>query len=129
VTMAVMVAGLVMGLVFAVGFLPRLIGPRRPRLILDDVGFDDRTSLLPAGRVSWSEVRELSILHIARADSIAIRVTDPERLYANRGWLARRLAGANRRWADVSITCQTLDASTSEVFKEMQRRWDAARAA
>ena len=51
--MAVMVLGLLMGVAGLVMFVPRFFGPPRVLLVLDDDGFDDRSTLVSAGRVQW----------------------------------------------------------------------------
>jgi hypothetical protein len=128
IAMAVMVAGLAMGLLVLAYYVPRLFRSPRVLLTLDADGFDDRSSLMAAGRVRWSEVRELAIVRVSRNDSIAARVTDPERLQRSRSGVARLTASANRRWADVWISCATSNATTVDVFEQMRRRWEASTA-
>lgn len=123
VAMAVMIAGLAMGLVGLAYFLPRFLGRRRVLLVLDDTGFDDNASLMAAGRVKWAEVVDLTLVTIAGSDNIAAKVTDPDRLQRGRGPVARLVAAMNRRSADVWITGHTLPVPVGDVFAEMLERW------
>lgn len=121
--MTVMVLSLLLGVVGLTAFAPRLVGSPRVLLVLDDDGFDDQASLMPAGRVQWSEVTELKLMRISGNDNIAIRVSDAERIQGSRGRAARLVAAANRKWADVWIAGSTLPVPVRQVVDEMRIRW------
>lgn len=124
VAMVAMGAGLAMGLVGLVCFVPRLFGAPRVLLVIDDSGFQDRASLMAAGRVEWSEVIELSLVSISGNDNIAARVTDPDRIQRGRGPMGRLVAGMNRRSADVWIAGQTFRVPARDVLDQMLDRWN-----
>jgi len=123
-SIAVMFAGLLMGLFGLAYFVPRLVGSPRVLLLLDDDGFDDKASPMPAGRVQWTEVTELKLVRIAGEEAVAARVADPESLQRGRGRVARFTAAMNRRRADVWIAGSTLPIPAADVLDQMLVRWE-----
>ena len=122
----IMALGAGLGLLGLAVFLPRLF--LRPRILLavDDDGFDDHASLMPAGRVEWYDVTEIKLMRVAGRSNIAMRVSDPHKLDRGRGFFARRMAAINKRWADVWIPDSTLPVPITDVTDEMRRRWERA---
>lgn len=76
----VFIAGFLMGLVGLAAFVPRVFRSQRVIRVLDDEGFDDRVSLMAAGRVRWSEVAELQLVKISGNASIVGKLRDPRRV-------------------------------------------------
>ena len=72
--MVLMVLSLFLGAARLVYFAPRLVGPPRALLVVDDDGFDDHASLMSVGRVQWVEVTELTLVRIGGNDNIAIAI-------------------------------------------------------
>ena len=67
-----------------------------PGLVVDDTGFDDRSSASAVGRVSWVDVRVLSRRSIAGTSLVVVDVRDPEAYSARLSRFARVVATANR---------------------------------
>ena len=136
--LVIMALGAALGLLGLAVFVPRLVLRARVLLAVDDDGFDDRASFMPAGRVEWSEVTEIKLMRVSGRSNIAMRVSDPDKLDRGRGFLARRpdkldrgrgflarrMAAVNTRWADVWIPDSALPVPIAGVVDEMLRRWE-----
>ena len=63
----------------AFGVLWAALGLRSgPGLLVDDHGFDDRSSAVAVGRVPWSDVVSVGAVEVAGVPTIVVRVHDPE---------------------------------------------------
>lgn len=62
---------------------------RKPGLVIDRQGFDDRSHFDSVGRVDWADVRELRVMTVGRKRMLAVDVHDRGR-FARRGNLLRR---------------------------------------
>lgn len=93
------VVGALVGLTFGVfGVLWSALGFRSgPGLVVDDDGFDDRSSALSVGPVPWSDVLGIGVWSMSGNPCVVVHVDDPH-AYARRApWWGRAAARANIR--------------------------------
>jgi len=108
----------------ALFFGVRWLRDRSPGMILDDDGFDDRSSAVAVGRVPWRDVQDVQTMTIAGQRFIVVRVHEPAP-YIERGtWIQRstRRANARRCGSPITITVGMLGIGCDELVAEMQRR-------
>lgn len=74
--------------------LAKLLG-RPPELVLDREGLVDRSNAAAAGRVAWSEIRDIEVVSVRSQRLLAIHVADPEMYFARGGPLRRLLRKLN----------------------------------
>lgn len=115
----------VVGLVTFLGFgVTWVVLSRRkgPGLVVDDEGFDDRSSAVAVGRVPWSDVRGLSEWTASGSSSVVVHVADPDVYLVRLPWLARRLARVNVAMAGspVTIASTGLDIDHERLFALLQ---------
>ena len=94
-TLVVGTAGLLTFTGFGIGWIVLLLRTG-PGLVVDDTGFDDRSSATAVGRVSWVDVRLLSRRSIAGTPLVVVDIRDPEAYSARLSRFARVVATANR---------------------------------
>jgi hypothetical protein len=85
-----------------------------PGLVVDDTGFDDRSSLgVAAGRVLWADVTSVSQRSVFTTSHVVVNVRDPEAYLARLGRLGRLAATANRRLVGSPVTVASVGLKTS----------------
>jgi len=108
----------------------RLFDPT-PGLVLDEEGLIDRSNALGAGRVRWSEIREIRVTQSMGQRFLTVVVDDPRKFIEAAGALRRPAVEANHRLAGspINITPKTLRlpyeelvAKTSEFYQRYGRR-------
>ena len=90
-----------------------------PGLVVDDDGFDDRsTPCLSAGRVWWTEVLAVYPLQLNRQWFIVIHLRHPEVYLARQNWLFRKSARANLALvgSPITLTANNLKTDTESLF-------------
>ncbi len=105
------------------GYGVRLLVRGGPGLVLDENGFDDRSSGVAVGFVPWSDVRELAVLSISGQTFLAVRVHDPRAYAARGGRLARAAHRANIRMCGTPITISANQLAVS--FDDLVRMFEA----
>jgi len=75
-----------------------------PGLVVDDTGFDDRSSATAVGRVQWADVTSVSQQSMFSASFVVVDVRDPDAYLARLGPVARLAAAANRRLTGSPVT-------------------------
>lgn len=126
------VLGVVVGSVGVVTFMgfgiTALVLYRRrgPGLIVDDEGFDDRSSPVAVGRVSWSDVTWISQLETFGHSSLVVHVGNPDVYLARLALLARLVARANLAMvgSPVAISPRNLEIGTEDLIALMQQAFD-----
>jgi hypothetical protein len=98
---------------FGIGWIVLLLRPG-PGLVVDDAGFDDRSSLgMAVGRVLWADVTSVSHRSVFTASYVVVKVRDPEAYLARLGRLGRLAATANLRLVGSPITVASVGLKTS----------------
>ena len=117
-TLVVGTVGLLTFIGFGIGWIVLLLRTG-PGLVVDDTGFDDRSSATATGRVSWADVKLLSRRSIAGTPLVVVDVRDPEAYSARLSRFARVVASANRHWlgSPVVISSVSLKISFESLFK------------
>jgi hypothetical protein len=117
------VAGIVTFTTFGMGLI-RLSMRAGPGLVVDDAGFDDRSSLVSVGRVPWRDVRSVSEANVAGSSFVVVEVSDPEVYLARLGHIARMAARVNRHMVGSPITISSVSLKTS--FSKLSTVMDQA---
>lgn len=107
----------------ALGYAVRLMFRGGPGLVLDERGFDDRSSRGAVGFVPWGDVRELAVLSIAGQTFLAVRARDPAVYAARGGRLVQAAHRANIRLCGTPITISANQLAVS--FDELVRLFEA----
>lgn len=84
-----------------------------PGLVVDDTGFDDRSSAVAVGRVPWSDVTSVSELRMLSTSFVVVEVREPEAYAARLSRLARLAARANRGLVGSPVTVGSVGLKTS----------------
>jgi hypothetical protein len=111
----------VLGVTYAL-FQLRALGEEQERLVIDDSGIQD--SLLPVGRIGWSDVLGASVAKIGSTPVVALRVRDPEqfirRLPPTRQLIARKALEA--QLPALYLTLVGTDADPNAIAEAINRR-------
>jgi hypothetical protein len=105
------VGGIVTFTVFGIGLI-RLSMRAGPGLVVDEAGFDDRSSLLSVGRVPWDDVRSVAEANVSTTSFVVVEVGDPEIYLARLGPLPRWTARVNGRMVGSPITISSVGLKT-----------------
>lgn len=98
---------------FGIGWIVLLLRSG-PGLVVDDAGFDDRSSLgVAAGRVLWADVTSVSHRRVFTSSYVVVSVRDPEAYLARLGRLGRLAATANLRLVGSPVTVASVGLKTS----------------
>lgn len=97
---------------FGIGWIVLLFRPG-PGLVVDDTGFDDRSSASAVGRVPWLDVRLISRRSIAGTPLVVVEVRDQQAYSARLSRCARVVAAANRRWSGSPVVISSVGLKTS----------------
>ncbi len=84
-----------------------------PGLVVDDTGFDDRSSAVAVGRVPWGDVTSVSELSIFRTSYVVVEVHEPEVYEARLSRFARLAARANRGLVGSPVSVSSVGLKTS----------------
>jgi hypothetical protein len=76
----------------------------RPGLVLDSLGITDNSSGVAAGRIAWSEIRDVQIASVRSQKFLVLLVTNPEKYLGKGNFLKRFLVDANYRMTGSPIT-------------------------
>jgi hypothetical protein len=129
-TFVVGVVGLVTFTGFGIGWVVLLLRTG-PGLVVDDTGFDDRSSTTAVGCVPWVDVRLVSRRRIAGTHLVVVVVRDPEAYSARLSRFAHVVAAANRRLVgspvvissvNLKISFDSLSMLLSEGFEQYHLR-------
>ena len=105
------VGGIVTVTTFGMG-LTRWSMRAGPGLIVDDAGFDDRSSLVSVGRVPWDDVRSMTERNVSGSSFVVVEVSDPEIYLARLSLLPRWTARVNGRMVGSPITISSVGLKT-----------------
>jgi hypothetical protein len=75
-----------------------------PGLVVDETGFDDRSSLVAVGRVVWSDVLSVSQWTAFGSSHVVVTVRNPEMYTARQSWLPRLAGFANSKLVGSPVT-------------------------
>jgi hypothetical protein len=117
ITLLVGVVGVVTFSAFGLGWV--LLSLRAgPGLVVDETGFDDRSSLVAVGRVEWSDVLSVSQWTAFGSSHVVVKVGDPGMYAARQSWLPRLAGSANSKLvgSPVTIASTGLRTSFDELF-------------
>ncbi|MGF9761120.1 STM3941 family protein [Microvirga sp. 0TCS3.31] len=103
VTLLVGTAGIVTFAGFGTAWIVLLLRAG-PGLVVDDTGFDDRSSATAVGRVQWADVTSVSRQVMFGVSFVVVDVRDPDTYLARLGPVARPAAAANRRLTGSPVT-------------------------
>lgn len=112
VTLVVGVVGLLTFTGFGIGWIVLLLRPG-PGLVVDDTGFDDRSSATAVGRVPWVDVRLVSQRSIAGTPLLIVEVRDPAAYSSRLSRFGRVVATVNRRWLGSPVVISSVGLKTS----------------
>jgi len=96
---------------FGIGWIALLLRSG-PGLVVDDDGFDDRSSAAAVGRVPWADVTSLSRRSIGGTALLVVKVREPEAYLTRLGLLARLAASANLRWLGSPVVVASVPLKT-----------------
>jgi hypothetical protein len=103
ITLLVGVVGVVTFSGFGLGWI--LMSLRTgPGLVVDETGFDDRSSLVAVGRVMWSDVLSVSQWTAFGSSHVIVKVRNPELYAAGQSWFARLAGFANSKLVGSPVT-------------------------
>jgi hypothetical protein len=114
----------------AAAFLVRRLLVRRPVLVLDAEGLEDRASASGAGRVRWDQVADVGVQSMGGNRVLSVVLRDPEALLAGQPALRRRVMAANTRLlgTPVNIPLSAVDVPEQQLLDAVDRwRRHAAR--
>ena len=111
-TLVVGVVGLLTFAGFGIGWIV-LLSRTGPGLVVDDTGFDDRSSASAVGRVLWADVTSVSQRSIFTTSLVVVDVRDPEVYLARLGRLGRLAGTANRRLVGSAVVLSSVGLKTS----------------
>ena len=116
-------------------FYMRRLVSRRPCLIIGDHGIVDNVSWLPAGHISWSEIKGMRIVNTAvrfsTQESLVIELTAPAAVFPRQSTAKRRLMRLCFRGGErtaVTIPRSVLPMSLAELIKLIDSRRPSAQA-
>lgn len=95
-------------------------------LTIDAEGFIDNTSMFPAGRIYWSEVKEIKIATVMRSSMIAVMVHNPSEVLSRNGKrskankLDEKLTGTSINLVDTDAAL-TVDEMVALLHQGMER--------
>jgi len=127
ITLVVGAVGLLTFAGFGTGWIVLLLRTG-PGLVVDDAGFDDRSSGAAVGRVPWADVMSVSRRSICGTALVVVNVREPEAYLARLGLLTRLAATANLRWLGspvilASVPLKTDFTSLSRLLSEGFERY------
>lgn len=94
VALVIAVLGIVTFGTFGALWVRQLLRPG-PALVVDDDGFDDRSSATAVGRVPWTDVARVTTWTMSGTTCVAVHVRNPDEHLARLGWFSRRAGRAN----------------------------------
>jgi hypothetical protein len=97
---------------FGIGWIVQVLRGD-PGLVVDDAGFDDRSSATAVGRVSWVDVRLVSRRSVAGGPLVVVHVRDPGTYSARLSRFGRAVAAVNRRWLGSPVVLSSVNLQTS----------------
>jgi hypothetical protein len=111
-TLVVGAVGLLTFAGFGIGWVVLLLRTG-PGLVVDDAGFDDRSSVVAVGRVLWADVTSVSQRTLFSPSFVVVDVREQEAYLARLGRFPRLAASANRRLVGSPVTVASLGLKTS----------------
>lgn len=96
VALAIAALGIVTFGTFGALWVRQLLRPG-PGLVVDEEGFDDRSSATAVGRVPWGDVMNVTTWGLPGSTNVVVHVRNPDDHIARLGWFSRRAARANVR--------------------------------
>ena len=96
VALAIAALGIVTFGTFGVLWAWQLLRPG-PGLVLDEGGFDDRSSASAVGRVPWADVTHVTTWGLPGSTNVVVHVRNPDDVVQRLGWLSKLAARANVR--------------------------------
>jgi len=96
---------------------------RRPTLQIDADGIVDRSTVFPAGRVAWRDIRGVRIVAAGRQRLLGIDVRDPAALARSASRLGRVILRTNTRmgYPEVAIPRYAVPRPLESVIEDMRR--------
>jgi hypothetical protein len=121
---AVLIAALVFAPVLAIFVAVKLIS-NKPTLEIDSLGIVDRSSMTPAGRVPWQQIRSVHVHVLNGRRFIGVEPVDRQAFLAHEGVgrkLMRRTAGSKLDgFPLIAIPEQTVSVGLETLIQEMAR--------
>lgn len=101
------------------------LASRRPAFQVDDVGIDDRTSLLGAGLINWEEIAAISYFHFMVQGYILIAPRDVSALARRKNLLQRATLWINSKIspAAIDIPQAYLGVSSADLLQTIRTRF------
>jgi hypothetical protein len=132
-SISAVVVGAVGVVIFIRAVAPLALGLTRrgPGLIIDDDGFDDRSTPLSAGRVSWTDVLTVYPLPVHKHWVIVIEFRHPHTDLARHSWLFRISARATLALVgpplSLTLTAGNLKTDTESLFALLHESFERHR--
>jgi hypothetical protein len=103
----------------------RKLFDRKPGLIVTSGYIEDNASGVAAGRIPWSEIRDVSITTMNAQPFLTIHVADPEKYVDRGGVLKRTMNRANLKYfgSPIHIPATTLDIDFDDLATLVEHRF------
>lgn len=98
---------------------------RKPAIILDSLGLDDRSGIYPAGFILWQDLESVSIIKIHKHKLIMLQLKDAQTYIQNqRGFIRRFFLKYNYKLygSPVAISSNALNISIYDLYEQLNKR-------
>ncbi len=108
-------------------FSIRKLFDRKPGLLVTSGYIEDNASGVAAGRIPWSEIRDVSITTVQALQFLTIYVSDPEKCVERGGVLKRTMNRVNLKHfgSPIHIPATTLDIDFDDVATLVTHRFQS----
>ena len=99
----------------------------RPALILDELGFDDRSSLFSAGFVLWKDVRSVSVIVVGKQRVIMLELNNPDQyIQGQNNFIKKQILKMNFKLygAHLGLSSNGLDITFDDLYEQLNKRID-----